>query len=99
MFPNERVSNVPSCLFNATPEDHTNFDQTTAIAVLSDIQNFDNLYALFCAPDPRHADDADDARRRLVYSYRLRPVPHGVLAARQLDDRRDLTALRRPTLF
>src|SRR5271156_6977803 len=39
LFPNEREDN-PACATNSLPEDHTNFDQTTATAVPSDVVMF-----------------------------------------------------------
>jgi CxxC motif-containing protein (DUF1111 family) len=50
-FPNEREDN-PACAVLATPEDHTNFDQTSAVKVISDIVAFEVFMRSTAPPQP-----------------------------------------------
>jgi CxxC motif-containing protein (DUF1111 family) len=56
LFPNERgypPTPLPSgCLFNATPEDGTNFDSTTTTEVLSDVVAFSDFMRFLDQPAP-----------------------------------------------
>ena len=50
IFQNER-DETPGCLFNGTPEDHTNFDQAGA-AIVSDVVKFQNFMRFLAPPTP-----------------------------------------------
>jgi CxxC motif-containing protein (DUF1111 family) len=54
VFPDERrpAGSAPTCTFNATPEDHTNFDETNPTKVSSDVIKFSNFMRLLAAPAP-----------------------------------------------
>ena len=49
LFPQER-DETPGCLFNPTPEDTSNFEQTSAVAVLSDVEAFANFMRMLAPP-------------------------------------------------
>jgi len=51
LFPNERANPPDSCLYNGSPEDHTNFDQN-GLAVLSDTVGFTTFMRFLDAPAP-----------------------------------------------
>jgi len=51
LFQQER-DETPSCLFNATPEDHLNFEQTNPLKVSSDPNNFANFMRFLAPPTP-----------------------------------------------
>jgi len=54
LFPNERETNK-QCLFNATPEDHSNLD--TPEREVSDLQKFVDFMRMSAPPAPVHQDD------------------------------------------
>ena len=54
LFPTEREETA-SCLFNATPEDHTNLDVSQPTDVISDVEKF-TIFMRFLAP-PAPAPD------------------------------------------
>ena len=56
LFPQER-DEAPSCLFNATPENRTNFDATDPLEVPSDVVRFGVFMRLLAPPTP--ATDTD----------------------------------------
>lgn len=56
LFPQER-DETPSCLFNATPENRTNFDATDPLEVPSDVVRFAVFMRLLAPPMP--APDTD----------------------------------------
>jgi CxxC motif-containing protein (DUF1111 family) len=51
VFPDERNA-VDGCRFNATPEDHTNFDAALQKSVLSDVIAFSNFMRFLAPPAP-----------------------------------------------
>jgi CxxC motif-containing protein (DUF1111 family) len=51
LFPDERMMPPPSCLFNPTPEDTTNFPASGA-EILSDVVAFSNFMRLSAPPTP-----------------------------------------------
>jgi CxxC motif-containing protein (DUF1111 family) len=51
LFPDERMMPPPSCLFNPTPEDTTNFPASGA-EILSDVEAFSNFMRLSAPPSP-----------------------------------------------
>jgi CxxC motif-containing protein (DUF1111 family) len=51
LFPDERLMPPPSCLFNPTPEDTTNFPASGA-EILSDVVAFSNFMRLSAPPTP-----------------------------------------------
>jgi CxxC motif-containing protein (DUF1111 family) len=51
LFPDERQQAPPSCLFNPTPEDSTNFS-STGTAIVSDIVAFSDFTRLLAPPAP-----------------------------------------------
>jgi CxxC motif-containing protein (DUF1111 family) len=55
VFPNER-SAVAGCRFNATPEDHTHFDEALRQAVSSDVIAFSNFMRFLAPPVPVTTD-------------------------------------------
>jgi CxxC motif-containing protein (DUF1111 family) len=50
-FPNERANPPSSCLYNATPEDETNFSSSGS-AIPSDVVEFSNFMRFLTAPAP-----------------------------------------------
>jgi CxxC motif-containing protein (DUF1111 family) len=68
LFPQER-DETPGCLFNATPEDTTNFTTTPATtgnsnpAVLSDIEAFANFMRMLAPPTPAPATPSSEKGR------------------------------------
>src|SRR5271156_442256 len=50
-FPNERANPPSSCLYNPTPEDETNFNQS-GYAIPSDIVEFSNFMRFLTPPAP-----------------------------------------------
>lgn len=66
IFPTEREEN-PACLFNGTPEDHTNFDATTAIEGTSDTVRF-AFFMRFLAPPTPAPDTPSIARGRALFA-------------------------------
>jgi CxxC motif-containing protein (DUF1111 family) len=51
LFQTER-DETPSCLFNGTPEDHTNFDATQGTDVPSDVMKFEFFMRFLAPPTP-----------------------------------------------
>jgi CxxC motif-containing protein (DUF1111 family) len=51
LFPNKRANPPASCVFNGTPEDHTNFDATGA-QIASDTVGFATFMRFLAAPAP-----------------------------------------------
>jgi CxxC motif-containing protein (DUF1111 family) len=51
LFPNERANPPSNCLFNGTPEDHTNFDQS-GLAIASDTVGFTTFMRFLAPPLP-----------------------------------------------
>ena len=51
LFPDERMAPSPSCLYNSTPEDTTNFPASGA-DILSDVVAFSNFMRLSAPPTP-----------------------------------------------
>lgn len=51
IFTTER-DETPGCLFNGTPEDHTNFDAATPVDTVSDIVKFVNFMRFLAPPAP-----------------------------------------------
>ncbi len=51
LFPNER-DETPGCLFNGTPEDHTNFFPTQPEKQVSDVTKFQNFMRFLAPPTP-----------------------------------------------
>jgi len=51
LFPNERANPPTSCLYNGTPEDHTNFDDSGS-AIASDTVGFTVFMRFLAAPTP-----------------------------------------------
>ena len=51
LFPQEREE-TPSCLFNATPENHMNFEDTNPLKVSGDTENFANFMRFLAPPAP-----------------------------------------------
>jgi CxxC motif-containing protein (DUF1111 family) len=70
LFPQER-DETPSCLFNPTPNDTTNFTTTPSTtgnsnpAVLSDIEAFANFMRMLAPPTPAPSTAATDSGRAL----------------------------------
>jgi CxxC motif-containing protein (DUF1111 family) len=54
LFPNERSSPPSTCLFNGTPEDHTNFDDN-GTQIASDTVGFANFMRFLAAPTPSNS--------------------------------------------
>ena len=51
LFPQER-DETPGCLFNATPENHLNFEQTNPLKISGDANNFANFMRFLAPPTP-----------------------------------------------
>jgi len=51
LFPQER-DETPSCLFNATPENHLNYEETNPLKISSDANNFTNFLRFLAPPIP-----------------------------------------------
>jgi len=51
LFPQER-DETQGCLFNPTPENHVNFEQTNPLKVLADASNFANFVRFLAPPAP-----------------------------------------------
>jgi len=51
LFPQER-DETPTCLFNATPEDHMNYEETQPQKISSDAVNFGNFMLFLAPPTP-----------------------------------------------
>jgi CxxC motif-containing protein (DUF1111 family) len=66
VFPTER-DEKPTCLFTASPEDHTRFNASTAIEAVSDVMRF-ALFMRFLAPPEPAPETASSARGRLVFA-------------------------------
>jgi CxxC motif-containing protein (DUF1111 family) len=64
LFPQER-DETPSCLFNATPENRTNFDATDPLEVPSDVVRFAVFMRLLAPPVPAPDTDIIVRGRRL----------------------------------
>jgi CxxC motif-containing protein (DUF1111 family) len=65
LFPTER-DETPTCLFNGTPEDHTNADATIATDALSDVTKF-SLFMRFLAPPEPAPETPSSVRGRSVF--------------------------------
>jgi len=66
IFPTEREGN-PACLFNGTPEDHTNFDAVGPIEAASDTVKF-AIFMRFLAPPTPAPDTPSIARGRALFA-------------------------------
>jgi CxxC motif-containing protein (DUF1111 family) len=64
IFPNER-DETPGCLFNGTPEDHTNFTSTTLQGVPSDVVGFALFIRFLAPPTPAPATGSTTAGSNL----------------------------------
>jgi len=51
LFPQER-DETPECLFNPTPENHTNYEETNPLKILADASNFANFMRFLAPPVP-----------------------------------------------
>jgi CxxC motif-containing protein (DUF1111 family) len=51
LFPNKRANPPANCIFNGTPEDHTNFDEA-GTAILSDTVGFTTFMRFLAPPTP-----------------------------------------------
>jgi CxxC motif-containing protein (DUF1111 family) len=67
LFPNEREDN-PACATNSLPEDHTNFDQTTATAVPSDVVMFATFARFLAPPQPAPLTTASQTRGKVLFT-------------------------------
>ena len=65
MFPQER-DETPGCLFNPTPENHVNFEQTNPLKLLADTSNFANFVRFLAPPAP--ADSSPFVSGRTLFS-------------------------------
>ncbi len=52
LFPQERGETPSSCLLNATPESHMNFEDTNPLKVSGDTENFSNFMRFLAPPAP-----------------------------------------------
>src|SRR5438445_2698229 len=66
LFPTER-DETPSCQFNPTPEDHTNFDAGTVGESLSNIMNFATFMRFLAPPTPVTPDTPSIANGRNLF--------------------------------
>jgi CxxC motif-containing protein (DUF1111 family) len=66
LFPTER-DETSTCLFNGTPEDHTNFDASTATGALSDVTKF-AIFMRFLAPPEPAPETPSTARGRNAFT-------------------------------
>jgi CxxC motif-containing protein (DUF1111 family) len=66
LFPDER-DQTPGCILNPTPEDIPNFDATTAVDALPDLNSFTNFMRLLAAPTPA-PDTPTIVRGRAVFN-------------------------------
>ncbi len=66
LFPTER-DETRSCLFNATPEDHTHFDASTPTDTISDVIKFATFMRFLAPPEPA-PETPSSARGRLVFT-------------------------------
>ena len=64
LFPTER-DETPSCQFNPTPEDHTNFDAESIGESLSNIMNFTTFMRFLAPPTPAPETDSIKNGRHL----------------------------------
>ena len=64
LFPQER-DETPGCLFNPTPENHVNFEQTNPLKVLADTSNFANFMRFLAPPAPADSTPSIDSGRTL----------------------------------
>ena len=65
LFPQER-DETPGCLFNPTPENHVNFEQTNPLKLLADTSNFANFVRFLAPPAP--ADSSPFVSGRTLFS-------------------------------
>jgi CxxC motif-containing protein (DUF1111 family) len=66
LFPQER-DETPTCYFNATPENRTNFDATVPLEVPSDVVRF-AVFMRFLAPPMAATDNQSIVRGRKLFS-------------------------------
>jgi len=66
VFPTER-DETPTCLFTATPEDHTKFDASTATEIIGDAMKF-AIFMRFLAPPEAAPQTPSSARGRIVFT-------------------------------
>jgi len=66
LFPQER-DETASCLFNALPEDRTNFDGQTPIEALSDIELFSFFMRMLAPPTPAY-DNASTINGKRIFN-------------------------------
>src|SRR5262249_35896311 len=59
LFPQER-DETPGCLFNPTPENHVNFEQTNPLKILADASNFANFMRFLAPPAPAGSSPSID---------------------------------------
>ena len=64
LFPQER-DETPGCLFNPTPENHVNFEQTNPLKVLADTSNFANFMRFLAPPAPAASSPSIESGRTL----------------------------------
>src|SRR6266568_8568224 len=64
LFPQER-DETPGCLFNPTPENHVNFDQTNPLKILADTSNFANFIRFLAPPAPAASSPSIESGRTL----------------------------------
>jgi len=68
LFQQER-DETPSCLFNATPENHTNFEETDPLNVSGDALNFANFMRFLAPPAPVTSYGSVDSQS-IIRGYR-----------------------------
>ena len=91
LFPNERANPPANCMYNATPEDRTNFEEAGA----GDHERHGRLHGLHALPRAAHAVEhrhpgqsvviVDPARTSSTFGGALRPLPHADVADGGLD--------------
>src|SRR5207248_670693 len=67
LFPQER-DETTGCLFNTTPENHVNFEETNPQKILSDTANFAN-FVRFLAPPTPAASSTSIENGRALFSF------------------------------
>jgi CxxC motif-containing protein (DUF1111 family) len=70
LFPDERMLPPPSCLYNPTPEDTTNFPASGA-EILSDVEAFSNFMRLSAPPTPSTQGIPGDPSPRSIENGQL----------------------------
>jgi CxxC motif-containing protein (DUF1111 family) len=87
LFPTER-DETPSCQFNPTPEDHTNFDAQTVGESLSNIMNFTTFMRFLAPPTPAPETDSFKNGRHLFKQVgcALCHTPYMMTGKSSIDD-------------